>query len=264
MRRRKARLSDSADLAQARAQLELRQVELEEARSRLRTARLEFWSLAGEHPPRDPETPRLLELEQAETPGPADAPPARLVQGLAALRETAEALEQKARLGGDGLRTTVDLFAELGLKGRSATPADALARSLSLARKEVVLGVRIEAPLDLDARRTATLGHVHAREAAQARYERQRRESDDELALLRERLADSGRRVALLVRLEQTQLEKLELEQRKLRQGRSTTYRIIEIEDELASSRIRLLETRLEQMEAGLRLSSFSQTPTEG
>ncbi len=189
---------------------------------------------------------RALDLRQAED------------ERRAAEREAGAAAADGAA-GVEGARPRVEVYAAGALTGRRAGSRDAVSDSVSPDAPRWTAGVRVSVPLDLSVLRAARSGHRAEAAAAGRRARRAAYESAANWKDLTDRLEDARRRVALAGEIEKAQLERVETERRRHGEGRTTTFFVLQAEQDWAAARRSLVGAELQVKLASARLKPYSE-----
>ncbi|MCM2303504.1 MAG: TolC family protein, partial [Elusimicrobia bacterium] len=102
-------------------------------------------------------------------------------------------------------------------------------------------------------------GHKAEAEAAGERARRAAYESAANWKDLSDRLEDARRRVALAREIEKAQLERVETERRRHGEGRTTTFFVLQAEQDWAAARRALVGEELQVRLAAARMKPYSQ-----
>lgn len=246
----KRSLADTADGLEAEAVARLRALELRAASDERRASERAFAAMRGGKDAASDEELSALD-DDGVSPRRAARP-----DDLAQAEHESLAAAGDAALGEEGARPSVEAYAAGAFNGRRAGASAAAADSVGPDGPRYAVGARVSVPLDL-----SLLGGVrdgHRREAAAARARRARKEfeSADDWSDLAEKLADARARVALARAIEDVQRERAETERRRHGEGRTTTYLVLQAEQDWAASRRGRVDAEL-----GVRLAAARMKP---
>lgn len=250
------RLKDRADLEQARAAMDMRNYELEEAQNqvvlsenRLNEARqLPFGTAIG----RLGEWPAL-----ALTPGELQVAPDSVREDIAALQKQLESLKAQAELGHEATKPSLDIFGNVLLQGQDQNLQPALASSATTNYPTFYAGVKLSVPLDRVTVSEAAEAAEARRVAAEEMLRRRQYEAGRERENVLLRLAQIQKQFALAGTLVESQQRKLSEEAKRVRIGRSSTFQVLIFEQEALEAEKLLLRNRLALIESHLRLEIF-------
>jgi outer membrane protein TolC len=155
-------------------------------------------------------------------------------------------------------RPQIDLFAGLSLNGRAESASEAMSRGWDFDQKTSVIGVRVVSTLDFWNRREARSGALQERESTTLAYDRKRFEYEHEWVDLNSRLKEAQLRLKLSQELALIHAAKLERERDKLKRGRSTTFQVIEFENDSATAELAELRARSEIIRIRAQLATFT------
>jgi outer membrane protein TolC len=245
-------LADRSDLLEAEAAARLRALDLRQAEDDRRGAE------------------RVFEVERGGAGG-APEELAELADDGAAFRRAsapdeitaalhdAGAAAGDAALGVESTRPKVEVYAAGALNGRRAGSADAVSDSFGPDGPRWAAGARVSVPLDLPLLRSTSSGHRAEAEAAAGRARRAEYESAANWKDLSDRLDDARRRVALAKEIEDAQRERVEVERRRHGEGRTTTFFVVQAEQDWAAARRRLVDAQLQARVASARMKPYSE-----
>jgi len=251
-RRAASSLADRSEALEAEAAARLRALELRRAGDDRRAAERLFDAERGGAGSASEE---LLALQDdGASPARASSP-----DEIAAATHEAEAAAGAAALGVEGTKPKVEAYAAGALSGRRAASGDAVTDSFGPNGPRWAAGARVAVPLDLPLLRSAGEGHRAEAEAAGERARRAAYESAANWKDLQDRLEDARGRVALSREIEKVQLARVETERRRLGEGRTTTFFVLQAEQDWDSARRALVGEELQVRLATARMKPYSQ-----
>jgi len=255
-RRVSKELADSADLIQAEALGEIREMEVTIAIDEERAASYAFNTSRG-----DPNPSVKEELIKITGELLANLPlPAR-----AAEREDLTVSIQAARLSDIGAdlaeskyQPSLDIFASGSLNGRNTTSyAKANSESQKAKHATYALGVKLSAPIGGESINRLRAGYAHDRQAAALSLQRKRYENDREWTDLTLKLQEGKSRLNLTQKIESTQLRKLNAERDRQSRGRSTMFQVMQCETDYAASQLNVIRNKAEILGIIARMKTF-------
>ncbi|HTL11764.1 MAG TPA: TolC family protein [Bdellovibrionota bacterium] len=252
-------LGDEADLYQAESALAARRLQLQAAEDEERAAARKVQSMRAA-------TTEKVE-EDLSLPDPGDmagikVPERKQVRAdVLAARAQYDAAGAAAQLGLERNRPTVEAFAQLSTNGHSLTSGDqAISKSLTTQYPYNTVGVRLSLPFDQFSAGTARSGYSRQVEGAQMSYERKLREGEELWIELNHKVDDAKHELTLATALEGIQRRKLEHERDRLKSGRTTTFQVINFEQDYATARL----SRIAAQAGLLNLVALLKTFAEG
>jgi len=177
------------------------------------------------------------------------------VEAALAQKKIAQA---QAAMGEEKNKPTLELYGSYSLNGRAATSGPALSESITQDHPAAVIGVRFNTPLDLGNLADNKDGYALEKIAANYNYERKLFEQEREWKDLLNRFKDYQDRFLLIQKLEQAQKEKLAKEKVRLNRGRSTTFQILQFEQDYANAQLLKLKNEADLVATYAQLKLFS------
>lgn len=241
-------LADEADALQAKAALELRQLEMQSAVDEENAAARLFNRLRNSP---ENEVPQELESPTSEQ------LLAKLLSQPKPHRDDVKAAEQQQRAtvaaaaaSMEKNRPLFDVYGSYGFNGRDAQLAAALGNPFTANRPAFSLGLRFSMPLDRGTASNVVDGFRQEQIGAEISYQQkladQKREWDD----LIQRIKESKARLKLHQAISQAQKAKLKVERERLSSGRSTTFQVLIFEQDFAQSQLAEIGARAELLRA--------------
>ena len=227
----KRSLGDDSEGLEAEAVVRLRALEARAAADGRRAAERAFAALRGGKVVSAEE-----ELSPLDDDGASPRRAARPDDILAAEHESLAAAGAAA-LGVEGTRPSVEAFAAGSLNGRRGGASPAVTDSLGPEWPKYAVGARISVPLDFGSRGGVRDGYRREAQAAESRRTRQEFDSGVEWRDLEERLADARARTELARAIEAAQSARVVTERRRRTEGRTTTYFVLQAEQDWAAAR---------------------------
>lgn len=252
-------LTDESDLVQADANLNTREIELQDNKTDVEAALRAFNSIRET----DGTTPVNLEGTKGKNSSyilDATLPPKM------SMREDVRAfLAQKnlalanAELGRQRNRPNLELYASYSMNGRDANSyRDAYDMAMTNTRPFSIYGIRFTTPLDFGALNDYKKAYAQEVTASELQFKRKQYEVDREYEILQERFANFKQRLRLMQKLELIQEKKLRVEKRRYDQGRTTTFQVLQFEQDYATTQIQKLRFEGELIAVYNQLKLFS------
>ncbi|MCM0605885.1 MAG: TolC family protein [Xanthomonadaceae bacterium] len=255
-KRTDSHLGDKADLLQANAIAELRQLELDSAQYELRSASLAFNASRG----RDSIT---VNESLDELPVDADSDlkaPLRVGERddlLIALEN--EKISRASSISSiERSKPSIDLVGSVALNGANSSIDTSFSQASGLNNTLTSVGVQVSAPLDF-----GLVGKIHSgrdteKQAAEWLIEAKRFEQDQEWKEMNFKFNESKKKVKLALSIEKLQREKLMHERDRLTRGRTTTSLVIQFEQDYSQSLLSriLAQAEVTQIYSKLKLLS--------
>jgi outer membrane protein TolC len=255
-RRVRMRLADESDLLQAQSGLKLRQLELQQVVDDERVAAQYFNSLRGTDKPRVDED--LTSLDDVEVEDLAPPPRAARRQDVEAAYEGQRAAQANARMSAEKNLPDLQIYTTLGLTGRDDTGPNAVADSFHTTNPIFALGATFSIPLDLSVLWDARRGWEKEAQGAELKFKRKLFEQDNDWVDFTRKYDEAKRRLGLARAIETVQMDKFKHEKERQTLGRSTTFLVLQFEQDLASSQFTRLRAQAELLMLIAQMKIFS------
>jgi outer membrane protein TolC len=229
-RRARLQLGDRADALQAEARLQSTTLELQGAQDAERSAARAFNTARGT--PSEEVSETLVEIDDQALAKLSAPKRAEFREDVLAAREQQRAASASATLALERDSPTLEIFGALTLYGQGTDLSQALGNSLTPRRQGHTAGVRFSAPLNIGATLRSREGWSKERDAADLVYQRKVFEQDRDWIDLNTKLADARKRLSRSTELERLQRAKLDYERDRLNRGRTTTFQVLQFEQE--------------------------------
>ena len=249
-------LADNADLLQAEALGELREIELTMAIDEERTAAFSFNTIRGNSSSNVPEeltklTPDTLKNLSIPKRG-------KDREDVVAAEKSAKLGEIAADLANSKYQPSVDLFASGTLNGRDLeSNSKANSEAFKAKHATYAVGLKVTAVLGGSSFSKLRAGVAKERQAAVLAAARRRYENDREWVDLNLKLQESRSRLGLTQKIEATQLKKLNAERNRQSRGRSTMFQVMQAETDYASSQLNVIRNKAEILGIMARIKTF-------
>ncbi len=254
-RRVRLRLADESDLLQAEALLKLRKLDYQQAKDNERLASRNFNQI------RDVDSD--LVKEDVTSLGPQLSIPqskperAGLREDVRAAQEQSRAVVASAKVANEKTKPTLEAFASLSLNGSDQTFAPTLSSSFRTDQPTAAGGIRLVMPLDFGLMNDAHRGYALEEQGAERAYQRRFFEQESEWADLNQRLSEAKTRYDLYQSVEAAQKEKLRVERERLSRGKTTTFNVIQFEQDAAQAELGTLRSQTEILQILAQLKTF-------
>ena len=249
-------LADSADLIQAEALGQVRDIELTMAVDEERAAAHAFNTARGLPGGNVKEeltkiTPELI----GSIPIPLKA---NEREDLKATIQAERLSELGADLASDKYDPALDIFAMGAMNGRdSASYSKANSESLKGKHTTYAVGLKFSAPLGGESLSRVRSGYAKDKEAAALAVSRKRFENDREWSDLTSKLEESKSRLSLTQKIESTQQRKLNAERERQSRGRSTMFQVMQSETDYAAAQLNVIRNKAEILGIIARMKTF-------
>lgn len=257
-RRTKLQLTDEAEMLQASTNLQSRRLDLRTAEDDERAAAQAFNASRGSVS--DQVDDRLLSLVP-------DLIERMRIPQQHGKRDDVVAAEFQARLSAASAhlarekdKPTVELFATALLNDPAAAP-DAINTVIPISyRPASVVGIRLNAPLDLGTLSRAREGYEAEATAAQWQLQRKVFEEDRDWRDLTAKFGENKARFKLYVDLEKAQKQKLDYERERQKRGRSTLQQVLLFETDYDQAQLGRIRTAADLLTLNAQLKLYGVT----
>lgn len=255
-RRVKDNLADESDLLQAESNLQSREIEYQDTLTEVETALKEFNSMretSGEVNLIDVDSvpsEYVLSITLPQKIGPRED----VLAALAAQRLATA----NAQLGTERNRPNLELYANYSINGRDERYSPAYDQAMSATRPFSILGVRFTTPLDFGSLSDYKRAYTQETMASEMAYKRKMYEVEREWEILKERFGLFKKRLKLSSKLVDVQEKKLLTEKKRFNQGRTTTFQVLQFEQDFANAQLLKLRNERELLTVYNQLKLFS------
>lgn len=256
-RRVNMQLADKADGIQADALVQVRDLELKNALDEQKNSARLLNSLRGSESDQLSESLIGLETDitlpnlKSITSGTRDD-----VRQAQALSKAASA---QAKLGEEKNRSQLEVYGAYSLNSLETDANQGWSSSWSTRNPTTTVGVRFATPLDFSLASKTKEAYANESTAAESVYQRrlidQRREAE-ELAF---QIKSAQERIVILKQIEATQDRKLKNERDRLFRGRSTTFQVLQFEQDASLAQVNRIRTQGELMTLLARLELYKE-----
>lgn len=236
-------LIDESDMFQADANLQNREIEYQDIQTEIQSALKEFNSIREN----DGEMVNLEGTKGKDSSYILEAtlpPKMKMREDVRVILANKKLAEANAQLGTQRNRPNLELYGTYSMNGRDAQYNDSAEQAYTATKPFTIVGVRFSTPLDLGAMSDYKKAYAQEVVASDMIYKRKVYEVDKEWEILKERFENFKQRLILTQKMVQVQQKKFESERRRFSQGRTTTFQVVQFEQDLANSQ--LLKVRFE------------------
>ena len=240
-RRVRTQLADRSDLLQAEAGLGLRELERQQAYEEERTASRNFNSLRGTASDDVPEKLTAFSEDALKLP---DLGETR--EDVRAFEENMKATKAQAVMSAEKNRPTLDVYAMLTRNAINVDQAEAMNKATDAAHQGTVVGVKFNMPLDIGSMNEAVDGWHREAKAAELKWERKRFEAEKDRRELRFKVTETKKRFKIAQEMEAAQKNKYFHEKDRHSKGRTTTFLVLQFEQDLALAQLNRIRVQTE------------------
>ncbi len=243
-RRFSSNLIDESDLVQAEANLQSREIEYQDTLTEIQSAAREFNAareVEGE----------VVNLEGTKGKDSSYILDASLPTKMKIREDVRVQLANQkiasanAELGIQRNRPNLELYGTYSLNGRDKQYSNAYDQAVTATRPFSIIGVRFTTPLDVMSLNDYKKAYAQEKVASELSYKRKVYEVDRDYEILHERFDNFKKRLKLAQKMVQVQERKLLSEKARYNQGRTTTFQVLQFEQDFANAQ--LLKIRFER-----------------
>jgi outer membrane protein TolC len=256
-KRVRLRLTDQADLLQAKAVLESRKLQCELALNEERATAIHFNQARGVKEMHVPETLEEIPIDPLMALTPIKN--SILREDLKAAAAIEEAATANAELMSEHNKPVLEVFTSLALNGKNSTARSATLDAFKTNQPSTLIGLRLQLPLYFGTLQDARNGWLKELKSAELLYQQKQFEQEQEWTELTLTFEEAKKRYLLAQAIESAQSQKLFYEKDRLNRGRSTTYQVLLFEQDFAQSQITRLQIQTEILQIHARLKLFSE-----
>lgn len=261
-RRVELRLADRADLLQATALFQARELELKTAEDTLKTASRSFNTTRGVSNDEVLENVAALDAEVIDR----LEIPARLPmrEDVKAAAEQAEAAVAASRIAEEQTKPTLNAFANVSLTGLDGNSGTAFSTSLGTTHPVRTVGLQFNLPLDIGRRSRIRSGHQAQVDSAHLRYQRTLFEQERQWNELVQSFNEVKEELVLARKFEAAQKEKLTYEKERQKLGRTTTYQVILFEQDYGTAQLSRILLQGKVLALNAQIKTFAENKELG
>jgi outer membrane protein TolC len=238
-RKAKMNLAESSDVLQSEAALANAKLSLKSARDNERAAERAFNTVRNAAPDSIPEALAPLNWDAIESSAmtPKQRPANRADVDAATAQVHVTQANSKIAIEND--KPTLEVYGSYGLNGRSYSGFnDALSNSFDSGRSTGIAGLRFNMPLNFGAQSEARHGAELQSLGAERRLQQTLADQEQQWNDLINKLSDAESQFHYARIIEGVQKKKLENETHQLRRGRSTTFQVLQFEQDYTNAQL--------------------------
>lgn len=254
-KRERLRLVDKSDVVQTNALLKLRELDYQQALDNQRSASRAFNQFRGqdsEFVKDGVETLGRLKVIPSEPPTRAE-----MREDVRGAQQQSLASQANSRLGYEKDRPLLDVYVSYSANGSNVGVPSTIIHSFSPDQPTLTGGLRFSMPLDFSRVAVAKKGYAIEEEGAAKTYQRRVFEQENEWHELNQKLKDARARLSLSQTLEDVQKEKLTVERERLNHGKTTTFNVIQFEQDAAQAALGTLRAQAEILQIIAQMKTF-------
>lgn len=239
-----AKLADKSDFLQSDALVKVRKIELKAAEDDLRSARLVFNSMRSVG-----DNDKGLVLDDLENSPVIE----NQIKGVGGNRLDVKAalFQKEATMASSELikeknTPQLDLYGSLSWNGRDQSQSSAQDDSFRSTYPTQIIGVKFVMPLDLELLKNNKSGASNEAAGAELKYRRKLSDQEKDWTDLKAKLFETQKKLNLVSEMVEAQKIKFENEKQRHSVGRSTTFIVLQFEQDLASAQLLKLKTKFE------------------
>lgn len=232
----RSNLVDDSELLQAEANLQNREMEYQDTITELATAEREFNSFR--------ESTEKVDLVRDEEVDDKYIQSAKLPVKVELRDDVVAAIANnriaaaQAELGNERNKPNLELYGSYSINGRDKQYSEAREQAFGATRPMSVVGVRFTTPIDFGALSDYRESYQRDKVASEMIMKRKAFEVEREWEILTERFENFKERLRLTQRLEAVREKKLLTEKRRYNQGRTTTFQVLQFEQDFANAQL--------------------------
>jgi len=255
-RRSSLELADKSDSFQAAAAYQMRQLDLDRGYNDRREAIRAFNSLRGligDELSEQIEPPLEADLQNLSIPLRGDRR-----EDTLALEQRAKLEEASAKLTEEKYRPSLDLKGSIAGNGRDPSMTTATTESFQADHPTYSIGIALTMPLYYFAARDVKEGSRKQAQGAQADFQRKAFEEDRAYDSLVQKFANLKRQLKMAVDLERIEKGKVENERSRLRRGRTTTFQVLNFEQDYNAAQLNRILVEAELLASYAQLRTYT------
>lgn len=254
-KRERLRLVDASDVVQSEALLKLRQLDYQQSIDNQRMACRSFNQLRGQD---SDEVSENVEPLGRTLVMPTDLPArAQMREDVRAAQEQSVASQANSKLSYEKDRATLDVFVSYSTNGSDVGIGATVGDSFQTSQPTYTGGLRFAMPLDFGNLSNAKKGYNLEEEGAAKTYQRKYFDQENEWRELSQRLSEAKARLALSQTLEDIQKQKLKVERERLNHGKTTTFNVIQFEQDAAQAELGSLRAQADILQIIAQMKTF-------
>lgn len=258
VRRVKDHLADASDEYQARAAHESNLLKLQLAMDQERVEARAFNLARGISSDHVPEQLQELAQEQIMRLMPPNRADKRV--DVKAAEQQIISAQADAKLSIEHATPLFEAYGSASLGGRTANSSEVVSESFSAGHPSYVLGVRLVAPLAFISGPKVRDGLRKEIAGYDLKYQRKLLEQESDWENITQKFKEAKNRYLVLKKIEKIQLQKFQHEQDRLKRGRTTTYQVIQFQQEYSQSQLNRMEGEAEVLSLFAQMKLFGES----
>ena len=254
--RLKSGLAESADFLQADANYKARDYELKSSLQDLKNLQRSVNSLRGidgDVIDEDLEAVNSANIKTLSTPKKED-----LRDDTKAALELEKITRANAEVSIQKNKPTFELYGSYTLNGRDPNKSEAISNSFKTDHDTKAIGLRFNAPIDFMSTSDNISGYKNEQIAAKENYQRKFFEQEQSWNDLVSKLEDAKIKLALIEKIEEAQKIKATNERDRLNRGRTTTFQVLNFEQDYAQSQLSRIQSETNILNIYAQLKVFN------
>jgi outer membrane protein TolC len=256
LRRSNTGLGDRSDTLQAQSNFKLREYELKRTLQDQASVQRLFNSLRGLNNSEVNDTLATIEAKNLL----AMNPPLKseLRDDVRAALEQQNLAKASATLAIERNKPTLELYGSHALNGRDRDRGEAIGNSFTNDQPTTAVGVRLSAPLDFSTSSSTISSYKKEQIAADLNYQRKVFDQDREWNDLLARFEDAKVKLKLVEQIAEAQKSKSTYENNRLTNGRTTTFQVLNFENDYANSESLRIQTETDLLNIYSQMKIFN------
>jgi len=249
-------LVDENELLQAEANLQNREMEYQDTITEIDSAQREFNSIResdGDVVLKGSGRSSTSDLLTARAPKKME-----LREDVLAALATQKVAIANSELGTQRNRPNLELYGSYSINGRDKKYSESYDMAVSATRPFSIIGIRFTTPLDLSSMSDYKRAYAQEVSASELNYKRKVFETEKEWEILVSRFENFKKRYVLSQKLEKVQEKKLFTEKKRYNQGRTTTFQVLQFEQDFANAQLLKLRNERDLITVYNQLKLFS------
>jgi outer membrane protein TolC len=261
-------LVDRADELQSKASYESKKLDLKSAQDDMEAATIAFNSYRNANNESSSSVPavseELISVDWAKLQVETSSSTTGMRADVKASEASTRASVANAKIQAEKDKPVFNVYADYALNGRDTSLSPSLSNSFDSGRPTLTVGLKLTIPLNFGATSDAQKGAELNAAGADHMYQQKLRDQESDYQTLIKNLANARQRLALSVTIEEAQLQKLEYEKKRLKQGRTTTYQVLEFEQDYTAAEYTRTNAASQVLNYAAQLKLYTVTGTSG
>ncbi len=253
--RTRLNLADRSDYLQTESAFLGRSLELQAAIDAEKAAARTFNTLRGLNS--DLVTEELSSLDDSVME--SLKPPEKLIyrDDVKAAEQLKRLAQASAQLNREKNKPDVKLYGSYGLNGRDVYQEEAMKEAGTDKQPYYTIGIRVDIPLDIGTQSDVRKGYQKNAMAADLQYQQKVFEQERLWQDIRSRFQESLNHYRLAKNIEKANREKMEYERNRHRRGLTTTFQVLQFEQDFSTAQLTRLQIQGEVLNIHAQLKTF-------